>query len=112
MKAPQVIRERSSRLAEARLACALVLDRELTADEVARFHGFSSDEEPRADRFHFQERVVRFECEAADEPKWRLAFEIFLAKTFPSPPGPAPPTPPRPSTDTRSRAGLRKLHLG
>jgi hypothetical protein len=51
---------------------------------------------------------VRYECEAAEEPKWRLAFEIFLVKT-----GRTASTPtPRPSTGIRNRAGLRKLHLG
>ncbi len=111
-RAPQVIRERSSRVGEDRIACALVLDRDLAPDEIARFHAILSDDEPRADQFHIQERVVRFECAVADEAKWRLTFEIFLAKTFSPAPAPEPSDPPRAPGDTRSRAGLRKLHLG
>lgn len=110
MKVPQVIRERTSRLAQGRIACALVLDRDLTPDEIARFQALPADGEFRPERFNFQERVVRYECDEADESRWRLAFEIFLAKPFSS--ETRSPTPPRPRADTRSRAGLRKLHMG
>jgi hypothetical protein len=111
MKAARVVRERSSRLTQGRVACALILDRDLTGEEIERFRGLHADEEPRPERFTLEERVVRYECDSADEPKWRLAFEIFLAKTFRTTPVP-PAGPPRPTADTRSRAGLRKLHLG
>jgi hypothetical protein len=117
MNPARVIREKTSRLTHGRVACALVLDRDLTPDELARFVAFPADDEPSPSRFTFEDRVVRYECDQPDEPKWRLAFEIFLAKTFrasdaePATLSPAPP-PPRKTGETRSRVGLRKLHLG
>jgi len=111
MNPVQVVREKTSRLTHGRIACALVLNRDLTPDELSRFLGLPADEEPLPPRFAFEERVVRYECDQTDEAKWRLAFEIFLAKTFtPVASGTAPP--PRPTGQTRTRVGLRKLHLG
>ena len=110
MSPVQVLREKTSRLTHGRIACALVLNRDLTENELSRFLALPADEEPLPSRFAFEERVVRYECDQTDEAKWRLAFEIFLAKTFAPAPVTAPP--PRPTGQTRTRVGLRKLHLG
>ena len=111
MNPAQVIREKTSRLTDGRVACALVLDRDLASDELSRFLGQTADEEPLPSRFSFEERVVRYECRIDDESKWRLAFEIFLAKSC-APRDPGTLSGRRP-TDTRGRVGgLRKLHLG
>jgi hypothetical protein len=107
----QVIREKASRLTHGRIACALVLNRDLSPEELTRFLAIPADDEPLPERFAFEERVVRYECDQSDEAKWRLAFEIFLAKTF-APPVTPPPAPERRTGQTRSRVGLRKLHLG
>ena len=89
------------------------MNRDLTPDELSRFLALPADEEPLPSRFAFEERVVRYECDQMDEAKWRLAFEIFLTKTSAPPPAVAATAPPpHPTGQTRSRVGLRKLHLG
>ena len=105
---PQVVREKISRLTGSRVSAALVCDRDFSADELARFRRIETTDIPGPADFQIEGRVVRYECEAAEEPKWRLAFEIFLVKTGRT----ASTSTPRPSTGIRNRAGLRKLHLG
>jgi hypothetical protein len=94
-------------LSEGRVACALVFDRELGPEEVAEFYRVPASEEPRPERFSFAERVVRYECDRDDEPRWRLVFEIFLARAFRE-------TARQTQRDTgvRARVGLRRLYLG
>jgi hypothetical protein len=106
-KPPRVVREKTSRLSEGRVACALVLDRELGPEEMAAFYRVAASEEPRPQRFSFDERVVRYECDRVDEPRWRLAFEIFLARALREPPRQT-----RRDSGVRARVGLRRLYLG
>jgi hypothetical protein len=106
---PQVVREKVSRLTGSRVSVALVCDRDFSPDEVARLRRVEATEKPRSSDFNVEGRIVRYECEADDEPKWRLAFEIFLVKMARSAPTPAAA---RPTAGIRTQAGLRKLHLG
>ena len=103
---PHVVREKTSRLTGTRIAVALVCDRDFTSEEMSRFFSMSSENEPRPEDFQIESRIIRYECEAEDEPRWRLAFEIFLAKSA------------RPETVSsrttggiRDRARMRRLHL-
>jgi len=106
---PGVIRERISRLTGSRVSTALVFDRDLGADELASFSSLPPDGDPRPSDFVFEARVVRYECEADDAAKWRLALEIYLVKALRN----LPASRPRPrSTGIRDRAHFRKLHLG
>ena len=102
---PEVVREKVSRLGAGRLSCALIFDRELTREEVQRFYALAHDGDPRPVDFDLAGRVLRYECDDAEESRWRLAAEIFLVKSF------------RESsrrrtadTDARVRRGLRPLH--
>jgi len=105
---PQVVREKVSRLTGSRVSVALVCDRDFSPDEVAWLRRIEATEEPRPSDFDVEGRVVRYECEADDEPKWRLALEIFLVKMARAAQRPQP----RVSAGIRSQAGFRKLHLG
>jgi len=102
---PQVVREKISRLTGSRVAVALVCDRDFTPDELAGFYRIASAESPRPQDFQIDARVVRYECEADEESKWRLAFEIFLVKSARA------AAPQSPARGTRDRAGMRRLHL-
>ena len=106
---PQVVREKVSRLTGSRVSVALVCDRDFSPDEVARLRRIETTEEPRPSDFNVEGRIVRYECEADEEPKWRLAFEIFLVKMARFAPKPSAT---RPTAGVRTQAGLRKLHLG
>jgi hypothetical protein len=106
---PEVVRDKVSRLTGSRVSVALVCDRDFSPDEVAQLRRIEATEAPRPSDFNVEGRIVRYECEADDEPKWRLAFEIFLVKLARSAPKPAAA---RPTAGTRTQAGLRKLHLG
>lgn len=103
---PQVVREKISRLTGTRIAVALVCDRDFTSEELGCFYRLASDSEPRPGDFQIESRIVRYECEADDEPKWRLAFEIFLVKSTRT-----EPASPRSTGGTRNLAGMRRLHL-
>jgi|SRR5215471_9214603 len=105
---PQVVREKVSRLTGSRVSVALVCDRDFAPDELARLRGIEAAEAPRPTDFGVEGRIVRYECEADEEPKWRLAFEIYLVKMGRSVPRP----PSRPTAGIRTQAGMRKLHLG
>ena|SRR5450755_3817226 len=104
---PAVVRQKTARQSDRRVACSLVLDRMLSPEETARFYRQVGDGCPAPLDFVVEGRVVRYECERDDEARWRLAFEIYFVKTFRD----APSHPPRES-GTRARAGFRKLHLG
>jgi hypothetical protein len=101
---PQVLREKASRLTGGRLACVLILDRELTGEALVRFYSVPSDGTPAPVDFHVSGRVVSYECPTADEARWRLAAEIFLVKSFRAS-LPSRST----SDDARKKFGLRPL---
>ena len=101
---PEVIREKVSRTAGGRLTCALIFDRELQRDEIARFYSERTDVSPTPMDFEITGRVMRYDCFEADEARWRLAAEIFLVKSFRGQPKPRTR-----ETDTRLRLGLRPL---
>ncbi len=103
---PEVVRERVSRLAGDRLACALIFAREFSAEEIGRFRALRADEHPAPADFELEGRVLRYECLEFDEARWRLAAEIFLVKSF----RPAPAPRRQGSTDIRVRMGLHRLH--
>ncbi|HEX7253161.1 MAG TPA: hypothetical protein VF376_09790 [Thermoanaerobaculia bacterium] len=105
---PQVVREKVSRLTGSRVSVALVCDRDFSSDELAGFRRLQSGEKPDSADFSIEGRIVRYECEADEEPKWRLGFEILLVKMARSVPKPVPRT----SAGIRTQAGLRKLHVG
>jgi hypothetical protein len=107
---PAVVRERTSRLTGSRIAIALVFDRDLTPEERASFSRVPAGGTPAPSEFEIDGRMVRYECEAEEAERWRLAFEIYLVKAFRSL-APAPPAH-RPSKGIREGAGFRKLYLG
>ena len=65
-----------------RVSCAVILDRELSRDEVTRFYFLESDRRPAPMDFDVAGRVIAWECPREDEARWRLALEIFLVKSF------------------------------
>jgi hypothetical protein len=79
---PEVVRERSDRLAGGLVSCAVILDRELTRDEIAGFYMVDSTARPAPMDFEVAGRVIAWECRREDETRWRLALEIFLVKSF------------------------------
>ena len=102
---PEVVREKVSRLGAGRLSCALIFDRELGREEIQRFYAQEQEATPRPVDFELEGRVLRYECDEADEARWRLAAEIFLVKSFRE--GPKRRTT---ETDARLRRGMRPLH--
>ncbi len=106
-----MVRERVSRLTGSRLATAIVFDRDFEANERDGFYRLSASDAPVPEDFVIEGRVIRYECEAEEAAKWRLALEIYLVKAFRGSP-PAPTSAPRRETGARARAGFRKLHLG
>ena len=107
---PAVVRERVSRLTGSRVATAIVFDRDFEASERDGFYRLEASDSPIPEDFEIEGRVIRYECEAEDADRWRLALEIYLVKTFRTPP-PTTPTPHR-ETGIRARAKFRKLYLG
>ena len=80
----------------------LIFDREFSGREVSRFYALRSDGELNPGDFQVAGRVLQYECPEADEPRWRLAAEIYLVKCFQgktaaraATPGPRRPDPPR-----------------
>ncbi|HEY1253005.1 MAG TPA: hypothetical protein VGH97_17620 [Thermoanaerobaculia bacterium] len=82
LRPPEVVRERVSRLGAGRLGCALIFDREFEREEIQRFYALPQDSTPRPVDYELEGRVLRYECDEADESRWRLAAEILLVKTF------------------------------
>jgi hypothetical protein len=109
---PEIVREKTSRLTGGRLACTLILERELTAEEIRRFYSVAADDLPKPADFQVEGRILRYDCAPDDEAKWRLSAQIYLVKAFRSaPPPPGPPDPGRRSTtDVRRRLGLHSLY--
>ena len=79
---PEVVRERSDRIAGGLVSGAIILDRELTRDEIAAFYLVDSSGRPAPMDFEVAGRVIAWECRREDETRWRLALEIFLVKSF------------------------------
>jgi len=79
---PDVVREKTDDLGGGRVCCAVILDRELSRDEVARFYLVESVERPAAMDFDVAGRVIAWECRKDDEARWRLSLEILLVKSF------------------------------
>jgi len=79
---PEVVREKISRVPGGRFSCALIFERELLRDEIARFYALPSDSSPAPRDFDLGGRVLSYECPEEQESQWRLAAEIFLVKAF------------------------------
>ncbi len=101
-RSPEVVREKLSRLGDGRVSGTLIFDREFSGREVSRFYALRSDGELNPGDFQVAGRVLQYECPEADEPRWRLAAEIYLVKCFQgktaaraATPGPRRPDPPR-----------------
>ena len=107
----EVQRQKNDRLGGGNVSCAIVFDREFTGEEMRRFYLLTSEDDPKPLAFTFDGRVVRYVCPEEDEPKWRLALEIYVVKTFRQTTE-VPKTHPAGHRDTRTRMGMRKLHLG
>ena len=106
----EVRRQKNDRLAGGKVACAVVFEREFTQEEIRRFLLLPGDD-PNPLAFAFDGRVVRWTCPEDDEPRWRLALEIFLVKTFRQTTETPKPKSPDSRRDSRTLFGLRKLHL-
>src|SRR4029453_13460502 len=101
-KHPEIVREKVSRIGPGRLSCALIFDREPRIYEIQRFYALDHETPPLPTDFEIAGRVLRYECDEADEAQWRLAAEIFLVKAF------RDPTRRRTTdTDARVKRGLR-----
>ena len=79
---PEVVRERTDEVGAGRVSCAVIFDRELTREEIARFYLVESAGRPAPMDFELAGRVIAWECRRDDEARWRLALEIFLVKSF------------------------------
>jgi hypothetical protein len=79
---PEVVRERVDLLPGNRASCAVILDRELTRDEISRFYLVEASARPYPMDFDAAGRVIAWECRRQDAERWRLALEIFLVKSF------------------------------
>ena len=101
--APEIVREKTSRLTGGRLSCTLILERELTPEEIRRFYALAGDDTPRPFDFLVEGRLVRYDCPPEDEAKWRLSAQIYLVKSFRAAPSR------RSTTDMRRRMGLPSL---
>jgi hypothetical protein len=81
-RCPEVVREKLSRLGDGRVAGTLIFDREFSGREVSRFYALRGDGELNPGDFQLAGRVLQYECPEPDEPRWRLAAEIYLVKCF------------------------------
>jgi hypothetical protein len=79
---PEVVRERTDGVGAGIVSCAVIFDRELTRDEIARFYLVESAGRPAPMDFEVSGRVIAWECRREDESRWRLSLEIFLVKSF------------------------------
>jgi hypothetical protein len=97
-----VVRERVDAIGPGLISCAVILHRELSRDEIARFYLVESAERPAPMDFEVAGRVIAWECRSEEESRWRLALEIFLVKSFraetATDPVPAPRNRPAPRT--------------
>src|SRR5689334_20890334 len=51
---PEIVREKTTRLTGGRLSCTLILERELTVEEIRRFFSVPSQDAPRAIDFQVE----------------------------------------------------------
>jgi hypothetical protein len=79
---PEVVRERVDSVGGGRISCAVIFDRELTRDDIARFYLVENTGRPAPMDFEVAGRVIAWECRRDDESRWRLALEIYLVKSF------------------------------
>jgi len=100
-KPPEVVRERVDVVGPGLVSCAVILGRELSRDEIARFYMVESAGRPAAMDFEVAGRVVAWECRREDEARWRLALEIFLVKSFRGETGAEPVAGQRPRPSSR-----------
>jgi hypothetical protein len=103
---PAVVRERISRLTGSRIATALVFDRDFTPEEQAAFSRLAAEGKPEPGDFEIDGRMVRYECEAEEAERWRLAVEIYTVKAC------RPAEIFHSAEGFRAKSGFRKLHLG
>jgi hypothetical protein len=80
---PEVVREKVTRIAGGRFACALIFDREFLPEEITHLRSSGRGTEP-AGELEISGRVIRYECLEAEETRWRLAVEILLSRAFPA----------------------------
>jgi len=104
---PVVVRQKITRLTEGRISTVLVLDRDLSTEELSAFYRQASIGRPAPLDYSIEGRVVRYECEAEEDSRWRVTFEVGLAKVCRA-------RDDRRTRDsqTRTRMGYRKLHVG
>jgi hypothetical protein len=81
-RSPEVVREKLSRLGDGRVSGTLIFDREFSGREVSRFYALRGDGDLNPGDFQVAGRVLQYECPEADEPRWRLAAQIYLVKCF------------------------------
>ena len=79
---PEVVRERVDSLPGGRVSGAVIFDRELTREEIARFYLVRAESRPYPMDFDAAGRVIAWECRRDEEDRWRLALEILLVKSF------------------------------
>lgn len=79
---PEVVRERVDSLPGGRVSGAVVFDRELSREEIARFYLVEAGARPYPMDFDVAGRVVSWECRRDEADRWRLELEIFLVKSF------------------------------
>jgi hypothetical protein len=82
IRAPEVVREKLSRIGYGRVAGTLIFDREFSGREISRFSALRSDGDLNPGDFQLAGRVLQYECRESDEPRWRLAAQIYLVKCF------------------------------
>ena len=81
-RSPEVVREKLSHLGDGRVSGTLIFDREFSGREVSRFYAQRSDGDLNPGDFQVAGRVLQYECPEADEPRWRLAAQIYIVKCF------------------------------
>lgn len=81
-RSPEVVREKLSHLGDGRVSGTLIFDREFSGREVSRFYALRGDGDLKPADFQVAGRVLQYECPEADEPRWRLAAQIYLVRCF------------------------------
>ncbi len=79
---PEVVREKVDALPGGRVSAAVIFDRELSREEIAKFYLVEAAERPYPMDFDVSGRVISWECRSDEAARWRLTVEIFLVKSF------------------------------